>query len=191
MGKANGFTGCAKPTQYRTFGLCASCYYEFLTTDERGKIIYAKSFLPKVSKKTEQRKSYETKVAREKLKTLGQYESEAKTAFQKYIRTRDTELGCISCDNSKTDLWDGGHWKKAEIYSGLIFDERNCHKQCRKCNRYLSGNESEYRLRLVNRFGEDWVNKLEADANETRQRKYTKEELIDIKKHYKQKIKSL
>jgi len=192
IGKANGFNGCGKPTQYRTFGLCASCYYEFLTTDERGKIIYAKSFLPKVSKKTEQRKAEETKTAREKLKTLSQYEAEAKTAFQKFIRIRDKDLPCISCGNSKTNDWAGGHYFAAGIYSGLMFDERNCHKQCNtNCNKYLSGNLLEYRRGIILRFGQDFISQLEIDANLLRNRKYTKQELIDIKKHYQQKIKEL
>lgn len=191
IGKANGFKSCGMPTFKRTFGMCPSCFYDFLKTDERGKIIYAKSFLPQVSKKTEQRKKESDKAAKEKLKTLSQYESEAKKSFQRFIRLRDAKLGCISCDNPKTDLYDGGHFKKAEIYSGLIFDERNCFKQCRKCNRFLSGNEGEYRINLVSLYGNDWVVNLENDANLTRSRKYTKDELIEIKTTYNAKIREI
>jgi hypothetical protein len=43
------------------------------------------------------------------------------------------------------DLWDGGHLKKAEIYSGVILILLR-HKQCRKCNRFLGGNELMFRL---------------------------------------------
>jgi hypothetical protein len=53
----------------------------------------------------------------------------------KMVRLRDAEQPCISCGGNDKDLWDGGHLK-AEIYSGVIFNPANCHKQCRKCNRF-------------------------------------------------------
>jgi hypothetical protein len=33
----------------------------------------------------------------------------------------DANENCISCGGNDKDLWDGGHLKKAEIYSGVIF----------------------------------------------------------------------
>jgi hypothetical protein len=128
---------------------------------------------------------------KDKLKTLGDYEKEAKKSFQKYIRLRDKDLPCISCGNDKTDLWDGGHYKKAEIYSGVIFDEQNCQKQCRKCNRFLNGNELNYREGLILRYGIDYVVEIEEKAIKTREHKFTREELIMIKKKYDLLIKSI
>jgi hypothetical protein len=32
--------------------------------------------------------------------------------------------------------WDSGHYFKAELFYGTIFDE-TLHKQCRKCNRFF------------------------------------------------------
>ena len=94
----------------------------------------------------------EKAVLTDKLKTLSQYEAEAKKSFQKYVRMRDKGLPCISCGIFETELWDGGHYKKAEIYSGVIFNTHNCHKQCRKCNRFLNGNELMYRQGLIQRY---------------------------------------
>lgn len=130
-------------------------------------------------------------VLKEKLKTLGQYEADAKKSFQKYIRMRDDKQPCISCGVQNTELWDGGHFKKAEIYSGVIFNEKNCHKQCRKCNRFLGGNELNYRDGLIKRYGHDYVNELEMMANETRNYKFTKDELIAKKIKYDILIKEL
>jgi hypothetical protein len=130
-------------------------------------------------------------VLKEKLKTLGQYEAEAKKSFQKWVRMRDEKQPCISCGVENTELWDGGHFKKAEIYSGVIFNEKNCHKQCRKCNRFLGGNELNYRDGLIKRYGHDYVNELEMMANETRNYKFTKEELIAKKIKYDILIKEL
>lgn len=94
-------------------------------------------------------------------------------------------MPCISC-KSNSKLVDGGHYRKAEIYSGVIFDENNCHSQCQKCNRYLGGNEAEYRNGLVERYGEKFVIDLEEKARITKNYKYSKDELLEIKKKYQE-----
>ena len=137
-------------------------------------------------KKIKEQKEWkaEKAILKDKLKTLGQYEAEAKKAFQKWIRMRDDKQPCISCGIQQTDLWDGGHYKKAEIYSGVIFDENNCHKQCRKCNRFLNGNELNYRQGLIQRYGIEYADQIEQKANETRNYKFSKAELIAKKLKY-------
>jgi len=127
----------------------------------------------------------------EKLKTITVYEQDARKVFQMWVRLRDKSLPCISCDVETSPQFDGGHYFKAEIYSGLIFHEDNCWKQCCRCNRDLHGNESNYRIGLVKRIGEDRVKWLEENKDRLRTVKYSKEELIEIKKKYLQKIKEL
>jgi hypothetical protein len=122
------------------------------------------------------------------IRSLKDYESDAKKSFQKWARLRDKDLPCISCDKF-TKLNDGGHYKKAEVYSGLIFNEYNVNLQCRKCNRFLNGNELNYRIGLIKKIGEDKVLELEELANESRLYKFTKDELIDIKSKYDKLIK--
>jgi hypothetical protein len=105
---------------------------------------------------------------------------------------RDAKLPCISCGNANAKDWSGGHFYSAGMYSGLIFDERNCHKQCNTyCNKYLSGNLLEYRKGLTKRYGEDFVIELDRISIEKRNYKYTKEELIAKKLQYDIKIKEL
>jgi predicted nucleic acid-binding Zn ribbon protein len=146
----------------------------------------------KQAKEKKQLWTKEKKVIKEKLMTLSDYEREAKKSFQKWIRLRDKNLPCISCNNSKTTDWAGGHYFSAGMYSGLMFDERNCHKQCNThCNKYLSGNLLEYRKGLINRYGIEFVESLESIADEKRNYKYTKEELIAKKLQYDIKIKEL
>ncbi len=127
----------------------------------------------------------------EKLMTLGQYEQFARVVFQKWVRLRDKNLPCVSCGDTKTDKWDAGHYLKAELYSGLIFHEDNCWKQCKRCNHYLGGNELNYREGLIKRIGEAKVLELEASKDRLRVYKYTKDQLVNIREKYKQKIKQL
>lgn len=144
-------------------------------------IDYSKKVYAKQQDKEWKQRKKETK---EKLKTLSHYESEAKRSFQKWVRMRDKDLPCISCGTTTTMRWDGGHLFKAEIYSGVIFDERNVNKQCIKCNVTLNGNEAEYSIRLRERLGEKEFLDLQEKALRTRLFKYTKDELIEIKKKY-------
>lgn len=142
-------------------------------------------------KKQKEQKEWkvEKSILKDKLKTLGQFEADAKKSFQKWVRIRDSTMPCISCGVKETDLFDGGHYFKAELFSGLIFDERNCHKQCRKCNRFLNGNELQYRSGLILRYGIDFVSNLENDSITKREYKFTREELIAKKMKYDIKIK--
>lgn len=125
------------------------------------------------------------KVYRAKNKTYTQKVNEVKVIFQAWVRKRDKNLPCISCQSNEAVLVDGGHLWKAEVYSGLIFDERNVNKQCRKCNRYKGGNELNYRLGLINRYGKDFIEQLESEKDAKRVYKWTDEELEQIKKKYK------
>lgn len=192
INKALGFEGCGKETFKLQYGLCPKCLYDFYTTDERGKILYQKSFLPKVSLKLKSFDKAKTKQMKENVKKLSDYEAEAKKAFQKWIRLRDKDLPCISCNRTDDVIYAGGHYFKAEVYSGLIFDERNVHKQCNAyCNKFRDGAQAEYRIGLVNRYGKEYVEQLEAESVNKRVYKFTKQELIDIKKFYSEKIKAI
>lgn len=146
---------------------------------------YAKKHLKKES---EQKYNDTIRKFKSNLKTLTEFEAEARKVFQAWVRERDKLESCISCNKQFCDNWQGGHWWKAEIYSGLIFNEYNCNKQCHKCNHFLNGNESEYRLGLIKKIGEDKVRWLEENKDVLRDKKYTREEYTEIKQLYKFKL---
>ena len=127
-----------------------------------------------------------TKRAKERMKSYSQRLGEAKKVFQKWVRFRDKDLPCISCGAKECEEWAGGHYFKAETYTWLIFDERNCHKQCNAyCNKYRDGSQAEYRIGLVKRYGEEYVKGLEELAQVKQQKRYSNEELEHIKTKYK------
>jgi hypothetical protein len=103
---------------------------------------------------------------RAELKTASEWRTEAQTAFNAYVRYRDRDLPCISCDASGDHdglggYWDAGHYRSRGAARHLSFNLQNCVKQCSRCNRYLSGNVVEYRIRLIKRIGLDKVEALE------------------------------
>ncbi|MNH31573.1 Bacteriophage Lambda NinG protein [compost metagenome] len=70
----------------------------------------------------------------------------------------------------------------------LRFEPLNVHRQCVKCNRNLSGNAVEYRIRLVKRIGAEAVDWLEGPHKAQR---LTIEDLQAMKALYRQKLKDL
>lgn len=121
------------------------------------------------------------KKMKEGLKTRSQKVNEARKEFQKYIRERDKDQPCISCGTMQASKWDAGHYLKAELYTGLIFNEDNVHKQCVRCNQYGGGMQAEYREGLIERIGEDRVKALEESRHTLRTYKWSDEELDWIK----------
>jgi hypothetical protein len=140
------------------------------------------------SKKEVNKRVKEMRKESTKLSTL---EAAAKLVFQKWVRMRDANEACISCGVTQATQWDGSHYFKAEIFSGVIFDEDNVHKSCSYCNCHLDGNLANYRIGLVKKIGEERIKALEERANLTRQYKYTREQLLEITASYKTKIKEI
>lgn len=137
----------------------------------------------------------EIKVRKEKLKSRADHLREAQAAVNEYVRLRDAHLPCISCDSMPNDSdlitgsrWDAGHYRSVGACPELRFEPLNIHRQCVKCNRNLSGNAVEYRIRLVLRIGAETVAWLEGPHEP---RKYTVEEIKTIKAEYRAKTREL
>ena len=139
---------------------CYECLRKFIDSDRGQKAVRSV-------------KRQDIKERKEKLKTAGEYTKEAQAAFNKYIRIRDAHKPCISCGNplehqSLGGGYDAGHYRSRGAAGHLRFNLLNCHAQCKKCNRYLSGNVSDYRIGLVRRIGKDLVDKIEKNNEQKR-----------------------
>jgi len=106
----------------------------------------------------------------------------AQTVFNKWIRNRDQNNGCISCGAQITEA---GHYLSAGHYSALRFNEMNTNGQCVRCNRFLSGNLIRYRQGLVKKYGESNVLILERSVAVRSVKKWSRFELEFIITHYK------
>jgi hypothetical protein len=149
----------------------------------------------KASKSLAQIERREIKVRKEKLKSRADHLREAQAAVNEFVRLRDAHLPCISCDSMPSDhdlitgsRWDAGHYRSVGACPELRFEPLNIHRQCVKCNRNLSGNAVEYRIRLVKRIGAEKVDWLEGPHSA---RKYTVEEIKTIKAEYRAMTKEL
>ena len=139
-------------------------------------------------KKNDREWRKEKKVIKEKLKSHADYVKDLQIVFNAYIRERDKSLPCVSCGAFNVEEWHCGHYIPT-TYQYLRFNEKNCARQCSKCNTYLRGNLVSYRIELINRIGLDEVEKLEADRHITK--KLSIPELIEMRVKYKDKLKVL
>ena len=110
---------------------------------------------------------------KESVKTASQWRVEAQTAFNAYVRYRDRDQQCISCDATGSHeglggYFDAGHYRSRGSSRHLSFNLHNCAKQCSRCNRYLGGNIVAYRLKLIERIGIDRVEAVECNNDTVR-----------------------
>jgi hypothetical protein len=135
----------------------------------------------------------EKREAKEALKTRRDWLREAQAVFNAWVRERDFNMPCISCDVS-TSTWnrggyfDSGHYRSVGACPELRFEPLNCAKQCKRCNRDLSGNVVEFRLGLLRRIGAELVDWLEGPHES---KKHTVDELREIIRSCRLKTKEL
>jgi hypothetical protein len=112
--------------------------------------------------------------------------------FSEVIRYRDCqEEGnygqCITCGERKhfSEL-QAGHFIPGR-HNSVLFDLRNCHSQCMRCNVFLKGNPIKYYRFMLDVYGKDVIDELDKLDGETKQFKVWQlkeqyDQLLTIKK---------
>jgi hypothetical protein len=129
----------------------------------------------------------ETKVKLDAIRTKPQLVALAQKAFNSFVRARDAGKSCISCPTQLPDTgiggaFDCGHYRSIGSAVHMRFVEDNAHGQCKHCNRHLAGNHVAYRAGLLLRVGPQRTEQIESDQT---LRKYSKEGLIELARHYR------
>lgn len=129
------------------------------------------------------------------IKTRGDHIADTQVAFNALVRFRDRDEVCISCDTVLSTLagtpgggYDAGHYRSRGSTPHLRFDLRNCHGQCKKCNRYRAGNAADYRIGLIARIGQEAVDALECDQAEA---KWSIPALLEMKAKFRAQLKQM
>lgn len=138
--------------------------------------------------KTEKKEKKELSVRKNALKTLGEHKKELQTVFNKFIRLRDANEPCISCQKHHSGQYHAGHYLTVGARPELRYEEHNCHKQCAPCNNHLSGNLINYRINLIKKIGLGSVEALECNHTP---KHYKVSDILEIKADYKLKVKIL
>ncbi|PIJ41519.1 recombination protein NinG [Tatumella sp. OPLPL6] len=142
------------------------------------------------AKQAERKAIADRKAHREKkadLKPLSHWLGMTQRVFNDFIRLRDGEV-CISCGSQTAVSYHAGHFRTTAKAKQLRFNEDNCHSQCSACNTHQSGNIGPYRINLIAKIGPERVDALESNNEPHR---YTREELEELRAHYRQKTREL
>jgi hypothetical protein len=141
------------------------------------------------NKEQKENKEFKKKI-KEKHKTWSSYVKDVEIVFNAFIRERDKNLPCISCDAlAGTYKLTAGHFYPT-TYQCLRFNEDNVHGQCWfNCNKNKHGNVNEYRIRLIEKIGIKRVEQLDEDR--VKKLDLTIPELIELKVNYKDKLRVL
>ena len=169
---------------------CKNCKEPFQPYNSLQKYC-SKSECVRVWVDSEKEKQWKKAKAKKKaeLMTVQDYIKLAQQVFNKYIRLRDKDKGCISCGKPLKGKFDAGHYFNASNHWAVRFDEDNVHGQCVECNRHKHGNLINYQEGLKVRIGLFNYAMLLDWSNETR--KFSVEELKEIISLYKNKIKEI
>ncbi len=178
---------------------CASCRDLFAPSNSLQKVCSMACVLDFVQGQTKKdvskrEKEFKKETAQKKRDFLAGdlrfQKSKAQKAFNEFIRLRDANLPCVSCDKPKDwhGQWHAGHYKTVGARPDLRFNEDNCHKQCSVCNNHLSGNLAMYAITLEQRIGKKRMSALD---NVAKPEKFTAEYYAIIHKIYTEKVKEL
>ena len=107
------------------------------------------------------------------------------TAFANFIKKRD-KYTCITCGRrGEGSQMNAGHFVSASGHLSVLFSEENVFAQCTNCN--IRGDEYKgiYTLKLIDRFGREYVDNLVRKGSEYHPG-FTREDLKAILTKYQQ-----
>ena len=166
---------------------CCACQEPFTPFSSLSKACSPICALRLVDLANEKKDKARFKIKKELLKTRGDWLREAQANFNKFIRLRDEDQVCISCQNPPKKK-NAGHYRSVGSCPELRFNELNVHLQCEHCNTYLSSNAIEYRKNLIIKIGADMVDWIEGPHDPL---KLTINDIKELKKEYAIKCKEL
>lgn len=169
---------------------CKICKERFEPLRPLQQVCSVKCGMMYINKQKEKNWKKEKVEKKKELLTLTDWIKLTQQVVNKYIRERDkNELNCISCGKLINGVRHASHYLSAGNNYSVRFNTDNIWVSCYKCNVMLSGNQLEYRKRLIEKIGIERVEYLESIAKETV--KYSIDDLQNIIKEFKEKIKLL
>lgn len=174
---------CKTPFEPRFSSLEKFCW------NQDCKLIEAMEKLSKIKKKQKLDDNIKWKEKKESLKTLQDYLQEYQTLVNTFVRLRDRNKKCISCNKTLKAKFDAGHFFSVGSYPSIRFDLTNIFGQCVHCNQHLRGNVHEYRKNITKRISQEELEELEFKSQRTAN--FMKHEIIEMMEEMKKQIKEI
>lgn len=130
---------------------------------------------------------------KKKPKTIAKLVEEAARLVQLYVRIKASDIDgiaqCVTCGVRRhyKEL-QGGHFIGRKWLATKLMEE-NINPQCPCCNGPLRGNIIQYTLYMIEKHGKDFVEELQRLKHQSK--KYYRNEVEEIKKDFREKIKQL
>ena len=126
-----------------------------------------------------------------KATSIPKLKKKAQQIFNLYIRLRDKDLPCISCNQFKE--LQAGHYYPTQGYDGLRYDELNVHGECSGCNCFDQSHLIGYGHNLYDRIGPNGIMLLQVKAGAYKRdgHKWSRSELEEIIQKYTLKVAEL
>jgi 5-methylcytosine-specific restriction endonuclease McrA len=128
-----------------------------------------------------------------KLSTL---QAKADTAMSQYIRQKwadsDGLCKCVACGTMKP--WkemDMGHFVPKSRGASVRWVEENCHPECPACNRFNEGHMIGYTLFMIDYYGKEKIDELQAEARKTLSPSQKRELAEEAIRYYTEALKGL
>jgi hypothetical protein len=120
------------------------------------------------------------KLRKRALVKISDLEEQCRKIVQKIARIRDRDRGCISCDKPAgwDGQWHGSHYRAHGGCSSLQFHLWNINKACWICNKIYSGRRDGYQVGIVERYGRERLEWLDAQP---KSKKFSREYLERFK----------
>lgn len=135
----------------------------------------------------------ETRKKLEAHEPIRKFVARAQVPFNAFIRARDKDKGCFVCGRPFLEGIPGrvqhaGHVRSRGAADHLRFNEDNVHGECEGCNGPHGAKPHQIKAGAIGRIGQYRYDALEAD---NAVHKWTREELIEIRKTYAAKAREL
>jgi hypothetical protein len=184
---------------------CKHCREKF-TPERTGQIVHAACIegymaaqIAKRQRQQEAKRRAEAKVERaetrrrkEALKRIPDLIADAQEAFNAFIRARDKGKGCFVCGRPFApvpgQVQHAGHVRSRGAAGHLRFHEDNVLGECEGCNGPHGARPHQIKAGAIARIGQAAFDALE---NDNTPHKWTREELVEIKTTYRQKLREL
>jgi len=117
------------------------------------------------------------------------YKLKAWIWFSRYTRLRYSDengyVSCVTCGVTKhwQDGIDAGHFIPKSRGMAYYYHEGNVFPQCKRCNLHLHGNLTKYTLYMLDNYGRDHIDELEA-LSQTKV-SYRQADYQELEKKYK------
>lgn len=166
---------------------CKYCKEQFEKVAPKQRVCMSDECLKRFSDEVKQKEwAIKKKALKEELQTVSDLTKIAQKYCNDFIRLRDKDEQCISCDKQLKGKFDSGHYFNTS-YSNVRFNEFNIHGQCVNCNKHKHGNLLEYQIGIEKRIGGVELFELHQQAHI--KKSWNKDELNEIIYIYKKKIK--